>query len=74
LIAIRRDYKEGSPGIIDRRGEMASAYGFDRAYLIRPDGYIGAICDFASLPGTLRQYASGLHALPQAVQSRASLM
>jgi len=74
VLAIRRDYKEGSPGTIDRKGEMASVYGLDRAYLIRPDGYIGAICDFGSLPDTLRQYAGGLHALPQVMQSKATLM
>ena len=74
VISIRHDYIQWTPGVVDRQGDMARLYGFDRAYVIRPDGYIGAICDLVNLPDKLVEYARGIHAKPRVPQSKASLM
>jgi hypothetical protein len=50
------------PGALtDRNGEVAVEYGSGFAYLMRPDGYIGAIAEVDQVVDVLNEYAARIH-------------
>jgi hypothetical protein len=59
--------------IVDSLGRADDIYGWDRAYLIRPDGYVGAACVPDDIPSMLADYVTTIRAQVSAVRDKVSM-
>jgi hypothetical protein len=62
------------PGPVDSRGQLAANYGWDCAYLIRPDGYIGASIAPSDINMALSQYLEKIRSQPNLIRPKASVI
>ena len=70
---LRQKPLEGE-SFINGRGAVTAGYAWDHAYLIRPDGYIGAVSEVGELKTTLAEYARRICAAPRVMRANATLM
>lgn len=69
---IRR--KADDPSVVtDSLGRAADVYGWERAYLIRPDGYVGATCLPDAIEATLAEYVTRIRAQVASIRDKVSI-
>lgn len=71
---IRKGSEDSTDSLVDKNGEAEAEYGWDRAYLIRPDGYIGAISDADIVEVALGEYSSRIHFTAKSASPKASVL